>query len=210
MAMIGGDQEIGGQRHGFPGHHEQIGVVGQQHHHHGGEEHVVLQADQPDVAAAARLEVAGRSTARRPCWPRPAAAERRPTAGPAADGRADRAGRAAAPASAASRTARRTRPRRAPRRRARRAERRSGRAPRGSPSTPARARPPPSRSRHRKHHRQPLEAGCAESVMARDASASLAAVGNRENPLSGSRRNTGPARLTSGTFLLTWREPPSS
>ena len=34
--------------------------------------------------------------------------------------------------------------------------------------------------------------------------------GSRKNPLSGSRKNTGPARLTSGTFLLTWREPPSS
>ena len=46
-AVLGGDEEIRGQRHRLPRHHERVRVVGEQHEPHAREEHVVLQAEQP-------------------------------------------------------------------------------------------------------------------------------------------------------------------
>ena len=59
LGVVAGDQEIGGQRHGLPGHHEGVGVVGQQHQRHAGEEHVVVQALQAGRGAFALAKVAG-------------------------------------------------------------------------------------------------------------------------------------------------------
>jgi hypothetical protein len=59
VAMVGGDEEEGGQRHALPGHHEGVGVVGQQHQQHAGEEEMVLQAHQARRRALALPEIAG-------------------------------------------------------------------------------------------------------------------------------------------------------
>ena len=58
-AVVGGDQEVRGQRHGLPHHHEGIGVVGQHHARHAGQEHVVFQAHQAGRCAFTLAEVAG-------------------------------------------------------------------------------------------------------------------------------------------------------
>ena len=56
-AVIRGDQEERGQGHGFPGHHEEIGVVGHHDKGHAGEEQVVLQALQARRRTLARAEI---------------------------------------------------------------------------------------------------------------------------------------------------------
>jgi hypothetical protein len=57
-AVVGGDEEVGRQRHGFPHHHEAVGVVGQDHAHHADQEDVVLKAQQARRCAFAFAEVA--------------------------------------------------------------------------------------------------------------------------------------------------------
>ena len=57
--VLGGHQEVRTERHGFPCHHEQIGVVGQHDQRHAGQKYVVLQAEQPRRRAFALPEVAG-------------------------------------------------------------------------------------------------------------------------------------------------------
>ena len=58
--VVGGDQEIGGQRHGFPGHHEQVGVIGEKHQRHAGEEYMVFEAQQAEGVARHVAEIACR------------------------------------------------------------------------------------------------------------------------------------------------------
>ncbi len=59
-AVLGGDEEVGRQRHRLPRDHEQVGVVGHQHRRHRREERVVQEADEPRRRAFARAEVAHR------------------------------------------------------------------------------------------------------------------------------------------------------
>jgi len=56
--VVGDDQKIRGQRHRFPGHHEEIGVVGKQDEGHAREEHVVLQVDQGEAPRGLFAEIA--------------------------------------------------------------------------------------------------------------------------------------------------------
>jgi hypothetical protein len=58
-AVLGGDEEVRRQRHGFPGHHESVRVVGQQHEAHAGEEQVVLQAEDARRRPLALAEIPG-------------------------------------------------------------------------------------------------------------------------------------------------------
>ena len=44
VAVVAGDEEVRRQRHRLPGHHEEVGVVGEEHQRHAGEEEVVAQA----------------------------------------------------------------------------------------------------------------------------------------------------------------------
>ena len=57
--VVRGHQEEGRQRHQFPHHHEDVGVVGHHHHRHAGDEEVIEQAQQPGRRAFALPEVAG-------------------------------------------------------------------------------------------------------------------------------------------------------
>ena len=57
--VLRGHQEVRTERHGFPRHHEQVGVVGQDHHRHAGDEHVVLQTQQARRRALAGAEITG-------------------------------------------------------------------------------------------------------------------------------------------------------
>ncbi len=59
QSMLGGHQEIRTQRHGFPGHHEQVGIVGQDDHYHAGQKHVVLKTQQTRRGAFALAEITG-------------------------------------------------------------------------------------------------------------------------------------------------------
>ena len=59
-AMVAGDEKIRRQRHRFPGHHEQIRIIGDQHRRHGGKEHVVLHAKQARRRALAGTKITGR------------------------------------------------------------------------------------------------------------------------------------------------------
>jgi hypothetical protein len=59
VLVVGGDEEERRQRHALPGHHEGVGVVGEQHHEHAGEEEVVLEAQQPRRRALALAEITG-------------------------------------------------------------------------------------------------------------------------------------------------------
>ena len=59
-AVLRRHEEIGRQRHRFPGHHEGVRIVGEQQKSHAGEEQVVLQAEEPGKRAEPSAEVAGR------------------------------------------------------------------------------------------------------------------------------------------------------
>jgi hypothetical protein len=58
QAVIAGHQEVGGQRHHLPGHHEGIGIVGQQHRRHAGQEQVVPEPEQGQGAGFQVPEIA--------------------------------------------------------------------------------------------------------------------------------------------------------
>ena len=60
LTMIGGDKEVGRQRHALPGHHEGVGIVGHQYHQHAGEKDVVFEAKQPERGAVCLAEIARR------------------------------------------------------------------------------------------------------------------------------------------------------
>ena len=65
--VVGGDQEVRRQRHGFPRHHEHVGVVGQQHQRHAGEEQRGTGSRcRPGRRALARRGNSRRRTARSP------------------------------------------------------------------------------------------------------------------------------------------------
>ncbi len=120
-AVVGGDQEVRRQRHRLPGHHEHVGVVGDQHQRHRGEEQ---RGTRSTAGPAPCLRPSGSSRPRTPRSRRSrrrAAAGRTRTARRGAGGTAGRAGPAAAPSIAAAARWRRTRPRPAPVRRPRRA-----------------------------------------------------------------------------------------
>ncbi len=56
--MLSRDEEVGGDRHELPGHHERVRVIREQHQSHAREKHVVLQAEQAGrgtVAAGSRF-----------------------------------------------------------------------------------------------------------------------------------------------------------
>ena len=55
--VLRGDEEVRGQGHRLPGHHEEISIVGQHHHGHAGEKHVVVQAEQTRRSAFATTEI---------------------------------------------------------------------------------------------------------------------------------------------------------
>jgi hypothetical protein len=57
--VVGDHQEVRRQRHRLPGHHEQIGVVGQDHERHAGEEDVVVQADERQTVRRLFAEITG-------------------------------------------------------------------------------------------------------------------------------------------------------
>ena len=59
LGVVAGDQEIGGQGHGFPEHHEGVSIVCQKHQRHAGDEHVVIQALQAGRGAFAATEITG-------------------------------------------------------------------------------------------------------------------------------------------------------
>ena len=56
-AVLGRHQEVGGQRHRLPGHHEGIGIGRQQHDSHAGEKDMELQAQQTRRGPVALTEV---------------------------------------------------------------------------------------------------------------------------------------------------------
>ena len=58
QAVVAGDEEVGGERHRFPGHHEEVGVVGEHHQRHAGEEQVVPETLQAGRRAFPAAEVA--------------------------------------------------------------------------------------------------------------------------------------------------------
>jgi hypothetical protein len=55
--VVGGDEEVRGERHRFPRHHEEVRVVGEDDERHRREEHVVLQADEPQAPRGLVAEV---------------------------------------------------------------------------------------------------------------------------------------------------------
>ena len=59
-AVVGGNQEVRGERHRFPRHHEEIRVVGEDDERHAGEEHVVLQADEAQTTRRFSAEISTR------------------------------------------------------------------------------------------------------------------------------------------------------
>ena len=69
-AVLRGHEEVGRERHQLPGHHEAIGVVGEQYPAHAGEEQVVLQAEQsrrgpltlPEIAPGKHRDAGGRGS----------------------------------------------------------------------------------------------------------------------------------------------------
>jgi len=58
-AVLGGNKKVGGQRHGFPGDHECIGVIRQQNQTHAREKQVVLQTHQAGIGPRTAAEVPG-------------------------------------------------------------------------------------------------------------------------------------------------------
>ncbi len=59
-SMLRGDQKVRRQGHGFPRHHERVGVVGEQNEAHAGEKQMILQTEESRRRAFTLPEVACR------------------------------------------------------------------------------------------------------------------------------------------------------
>jgi hypothetical protein len=55
--VLGGHEEVRGQRHGLPGHHERVGIVGEEQKAHACEKEVVLETQQARRGAVAAPEI---------------------------------------------------------------------------------------------------------------------------------------------------------